>query len=89
MRHSLLFLFFSIAHGVGCVFNESSGPAVNMLEVVQGDSGRTERSRGEVELYLTQSDPTYTFWNDWETKRDPWGAVTLQEVTRDGPSSWT
>ena len=57
---------------------------MNTLQVVARDTGRMERSHGEAELYLTRSDPSHTFWNDWETKQDPWGTITLKEVARDG-----
>lgn len=55
-----------------------------MMQIVPGDSGRTERSQGEAELYLTSTNPSHTFWNDWESKRDPWGTITLKEVMHDG-----
>lgn len=68
----------------GCASEELTGPPVNMVQVVPGDPGHFERSRGEVELYLTRTDPTHTFWNDWETKQDPWGTITLKQVEQDG-----
>ena len=55
-----------------------------MMQVVPGDSGRTQRSRGEAELYLTRDEPSHTFWNDWETQRDAWGTITLKAVEPDG-----
>jgi hypothetical protein len=68
----------------GCASHELSGPPVNMVQVGPRSTGRMERSRGEAELYLTRGEPSHTFWNDWETKQDPWGTVTLKAVKPDG-----
>ena len=84
MRQFLPIVCLGLACGGGCASEELPGPPVNMLEVVPGDSGRSQRSRGEAEFHLTRSDPSHTFWNDWETKRDPWGTITLEEVRPDG-----
>src|SRR4051812_30024310 len=85
MRRSFLSITcLVLTCGGGCASEELPGPPVNMVQVVPRHSGRMERSRGEVELYLTPGDPSQTFWNDWETKRDSWGTITLKEVERDG-----
>ena len=84
MRQFLPIVCLGLAFGGGCASEELPGPPVNMHQVVAGDSGRMERSRGEAELYLRRSDPSHTFWNDWETKQDPWGTITLKKVERDG-----
>ena len=83
VRHLLPIVCLGLTCG-GCVSEELPGPPVNMLQVVPRDPGRTERSRGEAELYLTPSARSHTFWNDWATKQDPWGTITLREVERDG-----
>ena len=85
MRRSLLpILHLGLTCGGGCASEELAGPPVNMVQVVPGDPGRTGRSRGQAELYLTRGNPSHTFWNDGETRQDPWGTITLKEVEQDG-----
>jgi hypothetical protein len=83
MRQSWIVVVAVICGG-GCAFDELAGPAVNMVQVVPGGSGRGSRMRGDMELYLTRDEPSHTFWNDWETEEDAWGTITLKEVERDG-----
>jgi hypothetical protein len=88
MRQSVLgIICLTWISGGGCASDELPDPPVNMLQVVpRGPAGtyRTARSRGVGELYLTRSAPSHTFWNDWETKQDAWGTITLKNVERDG-----
>lgn len=65
-------------------YGDLPGPAINMLRVVHDGSGGQERSRGVVDIELSQSKPATTFWNDPDTKTKPWGTVTLQRILADG-----
>ena len=65
--------------------DELPGPPINTFQQVShGTSGHISRSRGVLELYLTRRNPSTTFWNDPETRKDPWGTITLKEVRPDG-----
>jgi hypothetical protein len=63
---------------------ELPGPPINTFQNVQGDRGRTIRSRGVMEMYLTRTNPSHTFWNDRSEQKDPWGTITLKDVRPDG-----
>ena len=64
-------------------YGELPGPPINTLEIVRSDSGTTSRSRGTVDIHLSRDNASRTFWNDPDTRTDPWGTITLLEVRGD------
>jgi hypothetical protein len=64
---------------------ELPGPAINLHQFVPKGTPREFGHRhGDMELYLTQDQPSYTFWNDMPADTNPWGTITLKDVAADG-----
>ncbi|MFK7788339.1 MAG: hypothetical protein AB8C95_02455 [Phycisphaeraceae bacterium] len=77
-------IVLTLLGAIGCQSRNDSLSAINMLQIIPARSGQTFRSRGIVYIDVSAEDPSHTFWNDWDTKSDPWGTLTLLAVQRSG-----
>jgi hypothetical protein len=85
MGNCLLLVIIIACSVLGCAARvELVGPPIPLTQVRSQGNNSFSRTRGIIEMYLTRSEPSFTFWNYPEQQRDAWGTVTLKTVEADG-----
>lgn len=59
-------------------------PPINLVHAVRPGEPVPPPTSGVADIPLSASQPIYSFWNDPDTRIDPWGSILLEKVENDG-----